>query len=235
MNIFIVHAHPEPASFNAALTERAREVLVPAGHALAVSDLYAMSFNPVYGRHNYTTVKDASYFKPQQEEQYASEVDGFAPDIQAEIEKLEWCDVLILQFPLWWFGLPAILKGWVDRVFVMGRVYGGGRWYDRGVFHGKRAMLSLTTGGPDSIYSTDGLNGDIGIILYPINHGILRFTGFDVLPPFIAWSAAHVEGAGRRRYLRAYEDRLNTLATTPPIAYPGLADYDPATYRLKPA
>ena len=233
MNVFIVHAHPEPASFNAALTGRAREVLSRKGHPVEISDLYAMPFNPVYGRHNTTTVRDSTFFKPQLEEQHAWEVDGFAPDILAEIEKLERCDVLILQFPLWWFGLPAILKGWVDRVFVMGRIYGGGRWYDKGALRGKRAMLSLTTGGPASMYSADGLNGDINAILYPINHGILRFTGFDVLPPFIAWSAAHVEGAGRRQYLQAYEDRINALTTTPPIVYPGLEDYDPATYRLK--
>ena len=235
MNVFIVHAHPEPASFNAAMTKRARIVLERSGHTVQVSDLYAMSFNPVYGRHNYETIKDASYFKPQHEEQHASEVNGFAPDITTEIEKLEWCDTLIMQFPLWWFGLPGILKGWVDRVFVMGRIYGGGRWYDRGVFQGKRAMLSLTTGGPESMYGPDGLNGDINAILYPINHGILRFTGFEVLPPFIAWSAAHVEDGGRQVYLKAYEERLNRLMTTPPIAYPDLNDYDPETYRLKSA
>ena len=42
------------------------------------------------------------------------------------MDKLAWCEVLIFQFPLWWLGLPAILKGWVDRVFAVGRAYGGG-------------------------------------------------------------------------------------------------------------
>ena len=181
-----------------------------------------MPFNPVYGRHNYRTTKDADYFKPQREEQHASEVGGFAPDIAAEIETLEWCDVLIMQFPLWWFGLQ-------------GRVYDCGRWYDRGAFQGKRAMLSLTTGGPESIYLPDGLNGDINAILYPINHGIMRFTGFEVLPPFIAWSAAHVDDDGRQTYLKTYEDRLKNLATTSPIAYPSLDAYDPETYQLETA
>lgn len=79
-----------------------------------------------------------------------------------------------------------------------GRVYGGGKWYDAGVFSGKRAMLALTTGGPESIYQPDGLNGDIHQILYPINHGILRFTGFDVLPSFIVWGPAYLDTAARR-------------------------------------
>lgn len=54
---------------------------------------------------------------------------------------------MIWQFPLWWFSVPGILKGWVDKVFAMGRTYGGGRIYEKGVFQGKKAMLSLTTGG----------------------------------------------------------------------------------------
>ncbi len=231
MNILIVHAHPEPQSFNAAMTQTARSYLQDQGCAVQVSDLYTMGFDPVSDRRNFTCVHDPAYFKQQAEERHATEVDGFAPDVEAEIEKLEWCQALILQFPLWWFGLPAILKGWVDRVMVMGRIYGGGRWYDDGRFAGKRAMLALTTGGPESMYQPDGLNGDIHQILFPINHGILRFTGFDVLPPFIAWGPAHADDATRKQYLAAYRRRLVQWSQTEPIAYPSLRDYDPVTYK----
>ena len=226
MNVFIVHAHPEPRSFNGALTNVAREVLEGAGHAVKVSDLYAMRFDPVSDRRNFTTIKDRDYFKQQVEEMHATEMHGFAPDIAAEMEKLDWCAALIFQFPLWWFSVPAILKGWVDRVFAMGRVYGGGKWYDNGAFKGKRAMLSLTTGGPESIYSETGLNGCIHDILFPINHGILRFTGFDVLPPFIVWAPVRASDEQRRQYLEAYRHRLLTLWETAPIHYPSLDDYD---------
>ena len=233
MNIFIVKAHPEPQSFSGAMTSTAVETLTAAGHTVVVSDLYEMGFNPVSGRHNFTSVKDAGYYKQQMEEMHATEVDGFSSDILAEMDKLFACDVLILQFPLWWFGLPAILKGWVDRVFAMGKIYGGGRWYDKGVFAGKRAMLALATGGPAAAYAETGINGDIDKILFPINHGMLRFTGFDVLPPFIAWSAAHVDAGAREDYLKQYRGRLLTLEKTPPIAYPSLNDYDPDTLQLK--
>lgn len=226
MKVFIVHAHPEPQSFNDALTRHAQAVLAAAGHEVIVSDLYAMQFNPVSNRHNFTTAKDDQYFRPQTEELYATEVNGFAPDIQAELDKLAWCEVLIFQFPLWWFGLPAILKGWVDRVFAMGRTYGGGKWYDQGVFQGKRALISVTTGGGETIYSPTGLNGDIQTILFPINHGMFRFVGFDVLPPFIAWSVNRVGETGRQDYLDAYQQRLLSLQTTEPLHYPVLADYD---------
>jgi len=232
MNIFIVHAHPEPQSFNGALTRHAQEVLRAAGHEVRVSDLYAMGWNPVSDRHNFTTAANPDYFKPQQEELHATQHQGFAPDVRAEMEKLEWCDVLIFQSPLWWFSIPAILKGWVDRVFAMGFAYGGGRWFDRGVFKGKRAMVSITTGGGESYFSPTGLGGDINTLLFPINHGIFRFCGFDVLPPFLSYSAARVSPEERAAYLAAYAERLRDLATTTPLSYPGLQEFD-ETFRRR--
>ncbi|MCU0537178.1 MAG: NAD(P)H-dependent oxidoreductase [Hydrococcus sp. Prado102] len=222
MKVFIVHAHPEPQSFNGALTHYAKEVLIAAGHEVKISDLYQIEFNPVTGWHNYTTPENPSYFKQLREDLHASQVNGFAPDILAEIEKLEWCDVLIFQFPIAWFSMPAILKGWVDRVFVHGRIYGNGKFYDQGVFKGKKALLSLTTGSPENAYTENGFCGSIHTILYPIHHGILYFVGFDVLPPFIAYSAAHIGDEGRKAYLEAYKQRLLTINETSTIAYPPL-------------
>src|SRR5689334_18721293 len=114
MRAFIVHAHPEPKSFNGAMTQAATDALTQAGHQVVVSDLYAMGFNPVSDRRNFTTVCDELLFRQQAEEVFANEHDGFAPEIQGEMDKLFWCDALIFQFPLWWFSLPAILKGWVE-------------------------------------------------------------------------------------------------------------------------
>lgn len=233
MRIFIVHAHPEPKSFNGAMTKTAIDALVKAGHEIVVSDLYVMAFNPVSGRHNFLTNHDPDYYKQQAEETYAAAHDGFASDIQQEMDKLFWCDALILQFPLWWFGLPAILKGWVDRVFAAGgRIYGGGKWYDRGVFLGKRAMCSVTIGGPPPIYSEYGLNGYISSILFPINHGMLYFTGFTVIEPFIVHAPARITQDERTAYLDRYRERVLHLNSAPTLTYPKLADYD-ENYVLK--
>jgi len=227
MRVFIVHAHPEPQSFNGAMTRAAAEALAAGGHEVVVSDLYAMGFDPVSDRRNFVTVHDPDYYRQQAEEAHAAAQDGFAPEIQAEMDKLFWCDALILQFPLWWFGLPAILKGWVDRVFASGgRIYGGGRWYDRGVLAGKRAMCSLTIGGPPPLYSEHGLNGPIATILFPINHGMLYFTGFTVIEPFLVHAPARIGDEARRGHLERYRERVLGLATAPIIAYPKLADYD---------
>ena len=124
MKILLVYWHPEPKSFNAAMRDAAVRQLAASGHEVKLSDLKEMNFDPVSDRRNFTTIKEKDYFKQQIEEMHATEVLGFVAELAAEMEKLEWCDLTIWQFPLWWFGLPAVFKGWVDRVFAMGRIYG---------------------------------------------------------------------------------------------------------------
>jgi len=215
MHALIVHAHPEPQSFCSALACRARQVLHDAGHDVQMSDLYAMKWDPVSSRSNFTSVCDAGYFKPQLEERHAAATGGFAPDVQAEMDKLARADFLLLNFPLWWFSVPAILKGWIDRVFAMGFAYGGGRVYETGAFRGKRGMLSITTGGPERSYGDTGRNGPILEHLFHVHHGMLWFCGIEVLPPFVAWAVAHGDAAARDEYLSAFAARLRAIDSTP--------------------
>lgn len=217
MKVFVVYWHPEPRSFNAAMFQTARGTLAAAGHEVRTSDLYEMRFDPVSSRKNFTTVKDPNYLKPQIEEMYATEMNGFSEEIESEIRKIEWCELMIWQFPLWWFGLPAVLKGWVDRVFAMGRTYGGGRIYQSGVFRGKRALLSLTTGGPEDAYRKGAFNGDINGILRPIHRGMLQFVGFDVLAPQIVYGPVRLTDEQRKQQLAAYAVRLQQIARESPI------------------
>jgi NAD(P)H dehydrogenase (quinone) len=206
-----VTAHPEPGSFNHALTSEALACLRLQGHQVEHSDLCAMQWQPVADRRDFTTVFDASYYKQQREELYASEHDGFAPEIKAEIEKLFWCDVMVLQFPLWWFGMPAILKGWVDRVFVMGKIYGQGKWYETGSFRGKKAMVSVTTGSGKHLFGEGGLHPPMETLLLPIHHGIFRFNGFEVLEPFVAWQVAHLTDEERKQLLHQYREKIAAI------------------------
>lgn len=216
MKVFIVLAHPEPQSFNGAMFRTAIETLQSSGHSVQCSDLYAMQFDPVSDRRNFTSEKDPVYFKQQIEEMHAAETNGFTPYLQAEMQKVEWCDLMIWQFPLWWFSVPGILKGWVDRVFAMGRFYGMGRIYDQGILRGKRAMLSLTTGGPVESYTKDGFNGDIQAILRPIHRGMLQFPGFDVLSPQIVYGPVRLTAERRTEILAEYAQRLRNIETEKP-------------------
>lgn len=217
MKVFIVYWHPEPRSFNAAMFRTACEILAAAAHGVRISDLYEMQFDPTSSRKNFTTVKAQSYFKPQIEEMYATDMNGFSPEIESEIAKIEWCDLMIWQFPLWWFGLPATLKGWVDRVFAMGRACGGGRIYQSGVFCGKRALLSLTTGAPEDSFRKGAFNGDIAGILRPIHRGMLQFVGFEMLAPQIVYGPVRMTDELRRQALAAYGARLKTVNRESPI------------------
>lgn len=217
MRVFVVYWHPEPRSFNAAMFYTACEALAAGGNEVRTSDLHEMRFDPVSSRKNFTTVKDPNYFKQQVEEIEATEMNGFSTEIESELMKIEWCDLMIWQFPLWWFGLPAILKGWVDRVFAMGRTYGAGRYYQSGVFRGKRALLSLTTGGPEDAYRRGAFNGDIAGILRPMHRGMLQFVGFDVLTPHIIYGPARLTQEERKQHLATFSARLQRIASESPI------------------
>ena len=217
MNVLIVLAHPEPKSFNGALFETAIATLRAAGHSVVTSDLHRLGFSPLSDRSNFTAAKDPDYLKLQTEELHATETHGFAPELEAEIAKVEAADLMIWQFPLWWFGVPAILKGWVDRVFAMGRAYGGGRVYETGMFQGKRSLLSLTTGGPEGAYTAEGFNGDLDAILRPIHRGMLEFTGFEVLAPHVIYGPVRVDDAQRSAWLTAWAERLRHLEAETPM------------------
>ena len=217
MKVLIVHAHPEPRSFVGALRDVAVEELARLGHEVRVSDLHALGFRANSGRHDFLEPADAAYLKPQREQLHASERRTFAPDVQAEVDKLLWADAMIWTFPLWWFSVPAILKGWVDRVFVMGAIYGGGRVYANGALKGRRAMLAFTTGGPAASYAPGGVNGSLNVILYPIHHGILWFTGMDVLPPFVVHGPVRLSDVERAAALDAWRGRLRGLEDLAPM------------------
>jgi NAD(P)H dehydrogenase (quinone) len=233
MRVLIVYAHPEPNSFNGAMKDVAVETLSGLGHEVEVSDLYAMDFAAGTTRRDFTTVANPDYLKYQAEERHALEHDGFAADVAGEIARLDAADLLIFQFPIYWFGMPALLKGWVDRVFAMGWAYGHGRWFNNGAFRGKRAMVAMSAGAHAGFFAPDGRYGDMGMILWPIHNGIFRFTGFDVLPPYVAYGVSRVDDAARAEMLAAYRRHLETLDERPPLAFNDLDDFDESG-RLKP-
>jgi len=226
MNVLIVYAHPEPRSLNGALKDHAVRHLERQGHRVQVSDLYAMGFKAVLDAGD-SSVVSAERFDPSESSRLALANGTQAADIAAEQDKLLWADALILQFPLWWFGLPAILKGWVDRVYACGFAYGVGEysdthWGDRygeGRLAGKRAMLMVSMGGWASHYSARGINGALDDILFPIQHGILFYPGFDVMPPFAIYRTSKVDDAGFATACRDLERRLDGLWTDAPIAF----------------
>lgn len=243
MKVLIVYAHPEPRSLNGTLRDFAVSHLCEQGHDVMVSDLYAMDWKAALDGDDFLNRDPSQPLKVETASKSAFEQNAQSSDIEIEQNKLLAADALILQFPLWWFTMPAILKGWVERVYAYGLAYGVGehsdrRWGDRygeGAFQGKRAMLMVTTGGWAEHYSERGINGRIEDLLFPINHGVLHYPGFDVLPSFVIYRTGRMDGARFRQIRAELGERLDTLWTTAPIPYrmQNGGDYDIPSMQLK--
>ncbi len=104
----MVFAHPLPDSFGAALRDAAATALREAGHDVRIRDLYAEGFDPVLSAEAHRAHLAAPDSKP---------------EIAGEVELLRWAESLVFVYPTWWGGQPAILKGWFDRVLVLGVAY----------------------------------------------------------------------------------------------------------------
>lgn len=214
-NVLIVLAHPEPQSFSTAMATSAAEALRAAGHEVTVSDLYADGFRPDSGRHDFSTCADAARFHYQTEQAHAAAHGAFAPDIAREQARLAAADLLVLQFPLWWGGPPAMLKGWIDRVLAYGFAYVDGARFDKGLFRGRRAIMGVTTGGTPQRFSPGDAYGPIADVLMPVRRLALEYMGFEVADPFVAFAAPRVDDDARQAYLAEWAEAVTRLAALP--------------------
>jgi NAD(P)H dehydrogenase (quinone) len=234
MKALIVYAHPEPKSFNGAMKDLAVETLRGGGDEVEVTDLYAMRFKAVVGADDFHGERaDPEFLSIAAEQTRAYETGTLASDIVAEQKKLARAEILILQFPIWWFGMPAILKGWADRVLARGFAYVAESKYDTGMLRGKTAMIAATTGTSADTYAPDGIDGDIHTVLWPVHNGLLRYCGFDVIEPFIAYMPGRVGPKVRQRYLDGYRARLFNIVHAPRLYFRPAQDYGP-NERLRP-
>ncbi len=105
MHVLLVHAHPRADSLSAALRDAARSALESAGHTVEVRDLYAEGFDPAMdaeerGRHH--------------------DIPRNLEGIEDHVASLRRAEALLLVYPTWWYGMPAMLKGWFDRIWAPG-------------------------------------------------------------------------------------------------------------------
>lgn len=217
-------AHPEPRSLNAALRSRGIRRLRENGHCVLESDLYAMGWDPVLraadgGRSDATERR----FRVSEDTRAAHLAGLQDPAVAREQEKLLAADALVVQFPLWWYGMPAILKGWFDRVLVSGFAFGtdpasGQRLrFEQGPFAGKCALAALTLGDRPAAIGPRGKSGELTEMLFGLLHGTFAYTGMSVLPPWALPSADRIEDA--RESMAGLNRRLDGLFTEAPIPY----------------
>jgi putative NADPH-quinone reductase len=106
LRTLIVHAHPVTGSFSHALLETVCAALKSRGHTLRVIDLYAERFDPVLSR--------------DERERYLTDAKGLEALVQPHVDALRWCEHLVFVYPVWFYGMPAIMKGWLERVWLPG-------------------------------------------------------------------------------------------------------------------
>lgn len=219
-NIFMVTAHLDPGGYHHKLVQETRRFAESGPHSFKSLDLYQRGFDPTPGRKDFLSVANIETFNYKIEQAYAARGGGFSKEIQESIDALTRCDILILNFPLWLGGMPAVLKGWMDKVLAYGVSHGGQKGiFEQGGMRGKRAILSLSIEGLEIAYGKGTKNGELEKVLFPIQNGGLHYVGFSVLPPFVIWGIDSLTEKEKENYLLMWVHRLKMMDKSPPIIF----------------
>lgn len=161
MRYVILYAHPNPKSFNHAILERVEANLKRDRKEYVVRDLYTLGFKPV--------LEGADFVAMGQKH--------VRPDVAEEQRHISGADKIIVIHPIWWFGMPAIYKGYIDRVFTAGFAYTYTAKGPEGLLTGKRVIILNTTGGPRENYEKNGYRD---AIVKTADIGTYGFCGLEV-------------------------------------------------------
>ncbi len=227
MRVHFIHAHPEESSFVSALHKTAVNVSKDLGNDVVISDLYEMKFNPVISAKDFGECIESEHITYALEQRRAYESKTLAPDIMREVDKVLSADLLVFTFPIFWFSVPAILKGWIDRVFLSGIFYGGRRIYSLGGMVGKRALPIFTLGGRPHMFGENGIHGELesGMLRHFLQ-GTLGYVGLDVLEPFIGHHVPYISQEQRIQMLEKLKAHILSIDSLPVIPMPDLGQFD---------
>lgn len=224
--VLIVHAHPEPQSFSAAMKDAAAKELLEMGYEVRISDLYDIQFNPVASANDFSERARPAYLTYALEQRNGYTTNSLAPDIIEQVENVIWADLIIFNFPIYWFSVPAIMKGWIDRVLLSGPFYGGLRFYDRGGLVGKTAWPTFTLGGQQHMFGPQSVHGDLDQMLAHFLRGTLGYLGFKVLRPFVAYHVPYISQHEREGVMKEFQNDVRHLQARDAFSFPTLADFD---------
>lgn len=216
-----IYAHPQQSSFNARLFRDGVEAL-SRDHDVEITDLYAQRFDPVLAA--------PDLGEPLGREGSVVDLMGEAyaegqlpPDVIEEQRKLGAADLVVLQFPLWWYGPPAILKGWFDRVLTNGFAYGPADpetglplRYGEGTLGGRRALVIVTAGEDERSIGERGVSGDLDSLMFPLTHGTLWYTGIEPLDLHVVHDADGLGSADVDRESARLVERLTGIRDESP-------------------
>lgn len=191
MKHLIVYAHPHADSFNRAILNTAVEALEAQGHEVVVRDLYALEFQPVL------SAADTASMRAGQNPQ----------DIATEQKFITDADAITFIYPIWWTGLPAILKGYVDRVFAYGFAYASGEAGIEKLLTGKKGLIINTHGTPSDIYDQIGMTAGMKMTS---DVGIFEFVGIESVDHLFFGSIGYLDDAAYQSMLEQVKQTVST-------------------------
>jgi NAD(P)H dehydrogenase (quinone) len=199
MNVLIVYAHPNPNSFNRAILETVDTALREHGHVTRIHDLYQMRFRAVLDS-----------------EDLLRNWRGDLPDdILREQEAVRWAQGLAFVYPIWWFGPPAILKGWIDRVFVRKFAFDFTAAGMEGLLTHDRALIVNTLGGDEALYQRERWHE---LLARPMVEGVLNACGVRNVTYRAFYSVVTVSHAERQAMLEEVRGLAATVFRPAPFA-----------------
>jgi NAD(P)H dehydrogenase (quinone) len=183
MKYLIIYAHPNPKSFNHAILATISEELKKGKKDFKVRDLYRINFNPVLSTKDLSAVES-----------------GVVPqDIRKEQNYISKADTLIFIFPIWWSAMPAMLKGYVDRVFSLKFAYDITEDGVIGLLKGKKVFLVSTTGASKEDYEKMGA---FKMMKMSMDMAIFQFSGMKLIGHKYFPSVPYVSQQDRKKMLK---------------------------------
>lgn len=161
MKHLIIYAHPNPNSLNGLLKNTVAELLKKNSNEVVVRDLYQLNFNPTLSL-----------------DDMAGQLKGIvADDVKQEQEFISWADCITFIYPIWWTGLPAIMKGYIDRVFSYGFAYRYDKGVQKGLLEGKQTIIINTHGKSNAEYEAIGMDKALQLTS---DKGIYTYSGLEI-------------------------------------------------------
>jgi NAD(P)H dehydrogenase (quinone) len=185
MKIYSILVHPSETSLNKQLFVAANNIFAEANHTIKTLDLFHCGFDPNQLSNNIINLAGSSY---DQKWSYAEELKLLPEFTINEIEKLNECDILYIQTPIWLWSPPAILKSYTENVFVFNTVFTKSHSIDNSIpfqlFKGKKVFFSITASSSEQAMLTNFR--DRAEFLVHLKN-VFELTGFEFIDPFIAW------------------------------------------------
>ncbi|CAB4255444.1 similar to hypothetical protein KNAG_0E00950 [Kazachstania naganishii CBS 8797] [Maudiozyma barnettii] len=216
MKVLIVFAHPEKQSLNHSLLEVTTNYLKEKNHEVKVVDLYAEHWKAGIDQDDFLNHDRGTRLYAMRDSGSAFSAGMLSEDIKEAQAKLEWADLIIFQFPMWWYSMPALMKGWIDRVLTQNFAYAGGKEFKNAPLAGRKAFIISTVGVTEDYY-TKGKLGEIDEVFFPIQHGTFSYAGFKVLPAIIGYNADSRKSNCFEITSKIIKERIDNIDNVKPI------------------